>query len=96
MIEEIRGAGFDGLDRLVRTGKSQKGEADSPAQAPSEDQDPAEALPSELRELIDRIKHADGFRKERVHQVLEKLQSGELVTSETVREAAERILREGI
>jgi hypothetical protein len=50
---------------------------------------------SELRGLIDRIKHAETFRKERVHQVLEKLQRGELVTSETVREAAERILREG-
>jgi hypothetical protein len=50
---------------------------------------------SELRELIDRVKQAENYRKERVHQVWEKLRRGELLAAEALREAAEKILDEG-
>jgi hypothetical protein len=96
MIEEITGPGHGELDRLARSGKAKAHpteEKDAPAAAEEESE---VEVSSELRALIDRIKHAETFRKERVHEVLEKLQRGELVTSETVREAAERILREGL
>ncbi len=96
MVEEIAGAGEGELDRLSRTGKTQdQSAARKPAPA-RDQQEPAVQLSGDLRELIDRIRHARTFRKEKVHRVLEKLQEGELVTSETVREAAEKILREGI
>lgn len=96
MVEEISGTGSDRPDRLSRSDRAKTGESGSAADAPQGSKVPEVVVSSELRVLIDRVKQAETYRKERVHEVLEKLQRGELVTSETVREAAERILREGI
>ena len=73
-------AGTDGQERRRR--RDQEDEAEL-------------AVSPELRCLLDRIKGAETMRKGLVHAVMEKLERGELVTSETVREAAEKILREG-
>ncbi|MFO8008496.1 MAG: hypothetical protein R6V05_12255 [Candidatus Brocadiia bacterium] len=95
MIEEIIGPGHGGLDRLSRSEEAGARRADGEKATSDGEQEPSVEVSSELKALIERVKQAGTYRKERVHQVLEKLQRGELVTSETVREAAERILREG-
>jgi uncharacterized protein YheU (UPF0270 family) len=95
MVEHINGPGQDRLDRLSPGERARILETRKATEALSSESGPGVVVSSELRGLIDRIKHAETFRKERVHQVMEKLQRGELVTSETVREAAEKILREG-
>ena len=97
MVKEITGPGFEPLGRARRP-RTRKGQAaaDAPAGGRAADADDVEALPGEIRGLIDRVRGGETYRLERVHEVLEKLQRGELVTSETVRRAAERILRGGI
>ena len=96
MVEEIGGTGYHPPDRLSPSGKPRTSGPEGVADARKGAESPEEVVvSSELRELIDRVRQADIHRKERVHQVLEKLQRGELVTSEAVREAAERILRQG-
>ena len=95
MIEEIDAAGNDRLDRLSPGERTRTDESGRAAQTPQGGKAQEVVVSSGLTELIDRVKQAESFRKERVSQVLEKLQLGELVTSETVRGAAERILNEG-
>jgi hypothetical protein len=95
MIEEILGPGHGRADRLSGSGKARTPESERAPGRPGSARLPDVIVSSELRELIERVKSAETFRKERVHQVLEKLQRGELVTSETVIEAAERILGGG-
>ena len=96
MVEEIGGPAHGDLDRLARSGRAKTHPTDGSAAAPVGANEPESVLPTELRELIERVKSAETFRKDRVHQVLEKLERDELVTSETVREAAEKLLREGL
>ena len=96
MVEEIGVPGFERPGPLPRSSRTAAGRSKDAAGAPQSEEDSEVVVSSELKELINRVKQAEGFRKERVHEVLEKLQRGELVTSETVREAAESILREGI
>ena len=96
MIEEILGPDHGRAGRASRSGKAKTDEPQSAAKTAGGDKASEVVVSSELTELIDRVKGAENFRKERVHQVLEKLQRGELVTSETGREAAEKILREGL
>ena len=96
MIDEIAGAGPGRLDRsspgaAARTRKAERGKGGAGSDEPLD-----VAVPGGLRALMERVKQADVHRKERVHAVLEKLQRGELVTSETVRLTAEGILRTGI
>ena len=96
MVEEISGLGAGWLDRLLRSGKARSGRADGPADGDHVLGDEAElAVSADLRALLDRIKSAETMRKGVVHAVLEKFERGDLVTSETVRDAAEQILREG-
>ncbi len=96
MVNDIDGAGQRRMDRLARSRDSGSPEAVKKRQGPSDGEDSEVVVSSELRELVERIKGAETFRKARVHDVLEKLKRGELVISETVREAAERLLQEGI
>ena len=96
MLDEISGLNAGWLDRLLRGGKARAGRAAEAGDAePGQGDEPELAVSAELRALLDRIKGAETMRKGLVHAVLEKLERGELVTSETVREAAEKILREG-
>lgn len=96
MVDEISGLGAGWLDRILRSGKARSEKTDGPADGEHVQGDQAElAVSAELRVLLDRIKSAETMRKDVVHAVLEKYQRGELVTSETVRDAAEQILREG-
>ncbi|MHC4480230.1 MAG: flagellar biosynthesis anti-sigma factor FlgM [Planctomycetota bacterium] len=96
MVEEIGATGHDRPERLPRGEKAKNSRSESATKGRAGDEAPEVVVSSELKELVDRVRQADVYRKERVHQVLEKLQRGELVTSEAVREAAEKILREGI
>ena len=96
MVDEIGVPGYDRSDRLTRADRRKIGEPRKAADLARGDGEPEVEVASELRELIARVRRAETVRKHRVHQVLEKLQRGELVTSETVREAAERLLREGV
>jgi hypothetical protein len=96
MVEEIAGPGHESLDQVSRSDRARIDKAEKADDAARDNQEPEVEVTSELRELIERVKQADTYRKERIHQVLEKLQRGELITSETVRETAERIIREGI
>jgi len=93
MVKEVSGAGPEHLSfqKTPRTDKSKRPPAPAGGKNPVES-----AVGGELRGLIERVKAAETYRKERVHQVLEKLQRGELITSEAVREAARRILEEGV
>ena len=93
MVREIEGAGPDRI-HLRKTPRAEP-TAFSPLEGRTAEESEA-LVGAELRGLIERVKSAEVYRKERVHQVLERLQRGELVTSETVREAANRILMEGI
>ena len=96
MVDEISGLGAGWLDRVLRSGKARTQKADGPAERDQADGDQTDlAVSADLRTLLDRIKSAETSRKGTVHAVLEKFERGELVTSETVREAAEQILREG-
>ena len=96
MLDEISGLGAGWLDRLLRSGKAAPQKTTDGAEgAPGESDEAELAVSAELRALLDRIKSAEPLRKGLVHAVLEKLERGELVTSETVREAAEKILQEG-
>ena len=96
MVDEISGLGAGWLDRVLRSGKARSERTDGPVDGGRGQGDETELNVSpELRALLDRIKGAETMRKGAVHAVLEKLERGELVTSETVREAAEQILREG-
>ena len=92
MIDEISGAGRERTDPLAAGRRARVRRAGGRADAAEGTEAPEVVVSSELSELIRRVKLADVVRKDRVHQVLEKLQRGELVTSETVREAAENIL----
>ncbi len=97
MVDEIGGPGHDRFDRLSRADRARAEELKKAAADSARNEEaPEVVVSSELRELIERVKQAKTYRKDRVHQVLEKLERGELVTSETVREAAETILRGGI
>ena len=96
MIEEVAGAGRERTDPLLPGRRARVRRAEGQADPAGSKQAPEVVVSSELRELISRVKQADVIRKDRVHQVLEKLQRGELVTSETVREAAEKILGTGV
>ena len=96
MIEEITGAGPERTDPLPPSRRARERRTEGSTGSAQGEQAPEVVVSSELRELISRVKQADVLRKDRVHQVLEKLERGELVTSETVREAAEKILREGL
>ncbi|MCK4373920.1 MAG: hypothetical protein KAX19_01285 [Candidatus Brocadiae bacterium] len=96
MVEEIGVPGHDRSGPLSRSDRARIHDSKNAAEASRSGRTPEVVVSSELRELIERVKEAEGFRKDRVHEVLEKLRRGELVTSETVREAAERILRDGI
>lgn len=96
MIEEITGPGHREVGRPGRPEKAKdrpevEGEAGSRATGP-----PSIEVSGDLQQLIERVKGAQTYRKEVVHRVLEKLRDGELITSETVRETAEAILREGM
>lgn len=96
MLDEISGLGSGWLDRLLRSSRSKSGRTRRREDAESAGADEAELdVSPELRALLERVKAAETTRKGLVHAVLEKLERGELVTSETVREAAEKILREG-
>jgi len=96
MVDEISGLGAGWLDRLLRSGKANTRRTGEAGKGSVGESDEAElAVSPELRALLDRIRSAETLRKGLVHAVLEKLERGELVTSETVREAAEKILREG-
>jgi len=95
MIEEIVGPSHGRPDRLSQTKQVKAAKPESSAGSRQAEDTSEVAVTSELQGLIDRVKSAPTVRKERIHEVLEKLQRGELLTSETVREAAERILREG-
>jgi len=99
MVEEITGSSRNRLGRLTRADKAKVRKAPDKAGAAGSEPSPAgdavEELPGELQALIDRVKQGDAVRLERVHEVLEKLQRGELISSDAVRAAAERILSEG-
>jgi hypothetical protein len=96
MIEEVGGLGPEWLERLLKGTGTRPQDTEKRSRASSDDMEPDVPVTVELRQMMERVKGAEGYRKERVHQILERLQRGELVTSETVREAAETILREGI
>jgi hypothetical protein len=96
MVEEIGSTAPNSPDRLSRAERARTRAPEGADGAARTDKAPEDVVSIELRDLIERVKQADTHRKERVHEVLEKLQRGELLTSETVREAAERILREGV
>jgi len=95
MINEIVGPGRGRPERSSRSGSARPSGLESAAKASGSEDSPEVTVSSELQGLIERVKEAETFRKERVHQVLEKMRRGELIVSETVREAAEKILREG-
>ena len=93
MVKEISGAGPD----RVFLGKSARSDKPRKVSSGSKGDDAPEAVVGgEVKGLVERVKAAEVYRKERVHQVLEKFQRGELITSETVREAARKILEGGI
>jgi len=96
MIEEI---GATGQDRLNGVSSGKKPRAERSERAGSKDRSAGEApevsVSSRLADYVECIKRADNVRKERVHQVLEKMQRGELITPETVQRAAQKILQEG-
>ncbi len=96
MLDEISGLGSGWLDRLLRSSKAKPGRTEEGERADLGEDDEAElAVSADLSALLARIKGAETLRKGLVHAVVEKLNRGELVTSETVRDAAEKILREG-
>ncbi len=95
MVDEIGRLSNGWFGRIGRNEKAKAQRADGRAE-PGADDDPDVAVAGELQALLDRIRNSETTRMSRVHEVLEKLQRGELVTSEAVREAAERILREGL
>jgi hypothetical protein len=97
MVREISGPGFDSLGRARRTDRSRSGRANGKDAGRAEEttRDAGE-LPTELQSLIERVKQNDTVRLERVHAVMEKLEKGELVTSEAVRDAARRIMEGGV
>jgi hypothetical protein len=96
MVREISGPGYDSLGRVNRNDRSRTRRGQDKAGKTADKTSGASELPTELHSLIERVKQDDTVRLERVHAVLEKLDKGELVTSETVRRAAERILRGGV
>ncbi len=95
MVQEIRGSGHDQSPGVTRSSGAKVSKPAKPTDSAAGSSASAVEVSGELNDLISRVKQADVFRKDRVHQVLEKLQRGELVTSETVREAAERLLQGG-
>lgn len=58
-------------------------------------EDVAAEVSSQVEGLMERIRSADAVRKERVHQVAQKLQHGELLSADAIRAAAERIAEGG-
>ena len=96
MLEEVTGSGRGGLRPLSPGEKARARAAERTADRPADGGGVQGEVADELRALVERVKQADTFRKERVHAVLEKLQKGELVTPDAVRQAAQRILLEGL
>ncbi len=94
-MRRIQGTGRSGPEPLSRRGNAPSQSTGRVENASTFESASEVSFTNELQSLITRVRSADTFRKERVHQVLEKMQRGELITSETVREAAERILRGG-
>ncbi len=96
MIDEITGPSHRDLERPGRADKARGPSATGDGAGCEPTEPPSIEVSSELKQLIERVKSAQTYRKEVVHRVLERLQKGELITSESVREAAETILREGL
>jgi len=99
MVDEI-GAAAQGQLRPVSQGEkpeTKELERRPESQAGEQAKTPGEAsVSSGLQDIVERVKQSDDFRKDVVHKVLQELTDGELVTPRTIREAAERILREGV
>ncbi len=99
MVREITGAGYRRPGRLQRSDKGRVRKGDKAQDGSSTERetgpDVLDEVPGELQALIERVREGEAVRLERVHDVLDKMKRGELITSEAVREAAERILDGG-
>ncbi len=82
------------LTRIMR--KDRKRAASRGGASDLSDPEIRDVVSFELVELLERVRTADVVRKDRVHRVIERLKKDELVTSESVREAAERMIEKGI
>ena len=95
MVEKIGPTGKNPLGG-VPPGKNSKGK--KAAEGAEETKPPEKLKPkvsSKLQKFIDSVREAEPIRKNRVHEVLKKLERGELLAPESIREAAEKLLREG-
>ncbi len=96
MVEGIEGPTPDSLRQAAESRNSdvEKTQQRGLTETAGTDEDTATEVDSELEALLERVKASDAVRKEKVHLVSEKLASGELLSTEAIRGASERIAEE--
>jgi len=96
MVREIGGPGIDPARPDALRDALKPSEAQGTTQRGQVDTTDAVVVSGELGDLINRVKQADNIRKDRVHEVAQKLQNGTLVTPESTEESAKRIVEGGV
>ena len=96
MVREIGGPGIDPAKSDALRDALKSAEVGKTTQSSQAETTDGVEVSGELSELISRVKQADSVRKDRVHEVMQKLQNGTLVTPESIREAAKQMLDGGI
>jgi len=95
MVERIGAAGSTPAENVSPSGKPSAKDLKNAKVDHEERETSGVTVSISLQSVMQRVREAEAYRKERVHQVLEKIQDGTLLSSEALREAADRILREG-
>ena len=60
-----------------------------------EESTPQSEVESKLDEMVERVKATDPVRRDRVHQVTEKIKNGELLSRHAIETTAQKIAEEG-
>lgn len=96
MIEDIGAGGHDLVDAPWAGGRTSAQKAGGIGGRRLWAEGSETELPSGLRDLARQVAQVPTFRQDRVRQVMEKLDRGELTSSASIRGSAEIILMGGI
>lgn len=95
MVNPVDGSGGVEPRKISKSVGARPGEASEVSEGEESGQDKASVRRSgDLQKLVGKIRAADDIRKNRVHEVREMVQNDELLTQESIENAAERLLAE--
>lgn len=95
MVKPVDGAGGVDPRKISKSGGARSGEVENISGREGGEEEGAIVRGSgDLQRLVGRIRAADDVRKSRVHEVKDLVNNDELVTEESIRNAAEKLLAE--